>query len=94
MDRPPLLVRQTNSRPMSIFEHYCARLTIAHQHALRAARLEAAGGSTRTTSALTVELIGKMHRLATLVAEMGAGAVFGAPAVEIDRAELDRLLPP
>lgn len=84
------------SKPLSVFEHHVAQCAIAHQAAVRAAR--ALGPSSgraedRAVSALTIALIGKMHRLETLYAEMGGPAVFGTPDNELGMAEVARLFP-
>ena len=82
--------------PMSVFEHYVAHLTIAHHEAVRAARAHGPSPTReqlRHVSGLTIKLIRRMHRLDTLVAEMGAPAVFGTPPAELGADEVRRLFP-
>lgn len=86
-DKPPT----NRPTPMSVFQHYVAHCTIAHQTAIRAMR---DGQHTQAqVSALTIKLIHKLHRLETLYSEMGGGAVFGTPAGEYSDAELHSLFP-
>lgn len=83
--------------PMSVFRHFVAQCAIAHQAAMRSARAldpaEARTDATREVARLSIALFERMHRLETLVAEMGAPAVFGTPPAELGMDEVRRLFP-
>lgn len=85
------------TRPMSVFEHYVARCSIAHQTAVRAARALAPGEdktpASREVSALTIALIDRLHRLAAMAEELGPAALFATPSQELSSEALGKLFP-
>lgn len=88
----------SHTPPMTLFEHYAARCAIDHQMAIRAAR-DLAPGESRTPAAanlsrLSIVLFERINRLAVIVAERGADAVFQRPNQEFSEAELAELFHP
>lgn len=74
----------SDGKPMRLFHHWVAECTMQHMAVVRAARaLDAVGNLTGRTaaeakvSAMTIDLIDRLHSLADLVLLHGPEEVFG-----------------